>query len=105
MAKAPAPLDPETWVYVVAVLERARRHGLDPVEELNRRNLILSPAAERRVRLEALEFIQNELQSWRPTEVLRTKFRPTHTATPTDMYTAIIDFIGLHITNVKNVPS
>lgn len=94
-------IDPETWVHAVAVLEHARRRGLDPVEVLHRRGLLWTPAVEHRVRVEALEFLQEELLSWRPAEFLRMLYSPDHSATPTDMYHSIAKWLELHIIALK----
>lgn len=91
------PIDPDTWVKAVAVLEHARKRGLDPVEHLHRHGLLRTPDLDKAQRVEALSFILNELTSWRPTEMLRSKFTPNHQATPADMYSAIVDWIGKHV--------
>ena len=95
-------LDPDTWVHVVAVLERAHKKGLDPAEQLHAQGLLLTPALRRQLRVETMQFLVNELTSWRPAEMLRVKFRPTHTATPADMYSAIVAFLDQHITYARD---
>lgn len=91
------PVDPDTWVKAVAVLEHAHRRGLDPVEHLHRHGLLRTPEVDRATRVEAMSLILNELTYWRPDEMLRSKFHPNHSATPADMYSAIVDWIGKHI--------
>ena len=95
-------LDADTWIRAVAVLERARQRDLDPVEQLHKHGLLRTPEKDKEIRIEAMRFILTELTSWRPAEMLRVKFRPTHTATPTDMYTAIIAWIEQHIAYARD---
>jgi hypothetical protein len=95
-------LDPDTWVTVQAVLKRSSDLGLDVAEQLHRRGLILTPAVERNVKIATIEFILNELRSWRPTEMLRVKFHPNHSASPADMQEAIGEWLTKHIDHLKS---
>lgn len=95
-------LDPDTWVRVVAVLERSRRLGLDPAEQLHRFELLWTPEREHRLRVDTMRFILNEMTTWRPDEMLRVKFNPSHTASPADMYACIAAWIEQHIAYARN---
>lgn len=84
-------------VKVSTTLARAHKRGLDPVEELHRAGLLLTPVAYRRIRLEAIQFIAQEMTSWRPAEFLRTKFLASHPASPSDMYSCIVEWLERHV--------
>lgn len=87
------PLDSATWRRVTSALEVARRQGLDPAEELHRQGLILAPL----VRLETERHVMSRLIGllllWRPDEMLRRRFDPSHSSTPAEMYQCVIDFV------------
>lgn len=91
------PLDPETRRRAELALSWARRQGHDPLEELHRVGLILTPAKEREIRVSGMRFLYRELVSWRPVELLRRKFNPHHSSTPTDMYACIAEFLEDHV--------
>jgi hypothetical protein len=85
-----------------AVLRRSRDLGLDPIEELHRKGLILSPAVKQHIRVDALRFILTELQTWRPAEMLRVKFDAHHTASPADMQACVCEWLTKHITHAED---
>jgi hypothetical protein len=91
------PVGPETYVVVRAALERAFRLGLDPVEELAREDLLLTRARDKQIRLQAMNYLVRQVQSWRPAEFLRRKFSAEHSASPGDMYTCILEFLEEHV--------
>jgi len=95
------PIDPQTWLRVNLILSQAQRSGRDPIEELHRAGLILTPAKELELRLGGMEFLHREIVSWRPAEFLRIKFKPHHSCTPADMYSCVVEFIEQHIAAVK----
>lgn len=87
------PLDPDTRRRAELAIDWARRQGYDPLEELHRVGLILTPAKEREIRVEAMRYLHRELVSWRPVELLRRKFHTSHPTTPADMYACIAEFL------------
>lgn len=87
------PLDPETWGRVTSAVEVARHHGLDVAEELHRQGLILSPAVRLDVERGVMSRLVGMLMLWRPAEILRRRFDPSHTTTPAEMYECTVDFI------------
>lgn len=91
------PLDPETYLRVKDVLARATRLGLDPAEQLNVAGLLLTPAQDKLIRLQAMNYLLRQVTSWRPAEFLRRKFLAEHPATPKDMYVCIVEFIEEHV--------
>ena len=95
------PVDPDTWMRVHAVLSAAVRAGRDPVEELQRARLLLTPAVEAELRIRAMEYLLREVTSWRPAEFLRMKFLPTHQASPADLYSCVVEFIERHIAEAR----
>ncbi len=95
-------LDVDTWITVQAIIKRSHDLGLDVAEQLDRKGLILSPAAEQRIRADTIQFILSELQSWRPSEMLRTKFHPEHSASPANMMEAIECWLQGHLETTRN---
>jgi len=95
-------LDPETWLTIQAIIKRSNDLGLDVAEQLDRKGLILSPAVEQRIKADTIEFILNELRSWRPAEMLRVKYHPQHSASPADMQDAIGEWLTKHINHIRN---
>lgn len=94
-------LDPDVWLRVHNVLDRARRLGTDPGEELYRAGLLLTPDLEKVLYVRGMQFLVRELCSWRPVELLRAKFLPHHSATPADMYSAIVEFLEKHVVHAR----
>lgn len=93
MDTEPLPLD--FWTTVGAVIQHAQRTGKDPAEELNRSGLLLTRAQDKRIRLEAMNYLLLRITSWRPAEFMR---RINEGAwTPTAMYREIVQFIEEHI--------
>lgn len=94
-------LDPDIWIKVHATLDRARRLGTDPGEDLYRAGLLLTPEHQKHLYLQGMKFLHREICSWRPAEFLRMKFLSTHQASPADMYSCIVEFIERHIAEAK----
>lgn len=94
-------LDPDVWVKVHLTLDRARRLGTDPGEELYRAGLLLTPAHEKFLYVQGMQFLVRELCSWRPVELLRAKFLPHYSASPADMYSAIVEFLEKHVVEAR----
>lgn len=95
------PLDPDVWLKVHTTLDRARRLGSDPGEELYRAGLLKTPQLEKDLYVRGMTFLLKEICSWRPAEFLRMKFLPHHSASPADMYSCIVEFIERHINAAK----
>lgn len=95
------PLDPTTWRRVTSALEVARRQGLDPAEELHRQGLILGPATRLELERHVMSRLLGLLMLWRPAEILRRKYDPSHCATPAEMYECTIDFVREFQSNLK----
>jgi hypothetical protein len=91
------PLEPEDYLKAHTVLVDALRHGRDWVEALNSTGLLLTPAQDRRIRLEAMQYLVRQVQSWRPAEFLRRKFNASHPCTPADMYSCVLEFLEEHV--------
>ena len=97
----PGPIDPDTYVKVNAVITSARVRGLSLIEELNRIGLLLTPAQDKRIRLEAMSFIADQMSNWSPVEFLRRKHRNLNVTTQQDLYNCIYEWIVDHITHVR----
>lgn len=87
------PIDGPTYRDATEVLQIAQRHGLDPIESLHRADLILTPARDKVIRLQAMNFMLRQVLSWMPHEFLRRKFSAEHPASPKDMYSCITEFM------------
>ena len=94
-------LDPDVWLAVHNTLDRARRLGTDPGEELYRAGLLLTPAHKQYLFVQGMMFLYQEVCSWRPAEFLRMKFLPSHPASPADLYSCMVEFIERHITEAS----
>lgn len=99
--KKPDPVDSLTYGRINAVLMEARTRGLSPIEELNRVGLLHTPAVDKRVRVETISALLENLERWRPAELLRRKLRHNEAGTPADMYICILGFIEEYLTVVK----
>ena len=91
------PLDPETYKRVREVLVYCVKQGKDPVEELHRADLLLTKARDKVIRLQAMNYLILQVQSWRPAEFLRRKFSSEHQSSPKDMYNCIVEFLEEHV--------
>lgn len=94
-------MDGLTFREATAALVRAHEMGLDPVEELNRVGLLLTSAQRKGIQVRAMAFIRDELASWRPAEMIRTKYLASRQVTPEDMYNCIFEWIQKHVSAVK----
>lgn len=87
------PLDQDTWAMVYSAAVRACAEGLDVAEELNRKGVVLSPRVRLRIQEEILGVLVETLRSWRPNEMIRRRYDPSHSTTPAEMYEIMIDYI------------
>ena len=87
------PIDTETYLKVTAALDRCRRTGWDPAEELDRLGLVLTPARKLGLQTHILGLLLNQLSIYRPVELLRRKFHAGHPCSPADMYVVVLEFI------------
>ena len=91
------PLDAQTYQRVRDTIVDAIHQGRDVTEELHRNDLLLTRARDRVIRLQAMNYLVRQVQSWRPAEFLRRKFSAEHSATPKDMYICILEFLEEHV--------
>lgn len=95
----PSPVDTETHVKTIQTIVRARVHGHDVVEALNRAGLLLTASQERRIRVEVFNYILGRLDDLKPHEFLRRKYKSTlQQRTPNDLYVCMVDWL----TDVRN---
>lgn len=92
----PRPLDTDFWLRVNQAVIWAQVKGLDQAEYLNKQGLVLSPEQDKRIRLEAMNYLLTQLNNWRPAEFLRRRHLD-EPASPADMYRCIVGFIEEHI--------
>lgn len=88
-----APLDPITYEACFNAWERARAFGANPIEELHRAGLIVTPAGQRKTRIEIVNLLRGILGECKGHELLRRKFRSSAPCTPDDMLLCVLDFI------------
>lgn len=91
------PLDEVTYRRVRDCILHAMDRGLDPAEELQRADLILTRPRDKLIRLQAMTYLVRQVQRWRPAEFLRRKFSAEHSASPADMYDCILEFLEEHV--------
>jgi hypothetical protein len=95
------PLDLQTHQAVAQVVYDAQRQGLSPVEELNRRGLILTRARRELLAVVGLEMLLDQLLAWMPHEMLRKVNKKAEAGTPADMYEAFKQFTEELISHIK----
>lgn len=86
-------LDEQTFDRMIQALDRAHAGGLHPVEVLHRSGLVLSPDAERAIKVATLEYVLEEIRAWTPAEFLRRRDKKVAGATPADLYRCICEYI------------
>lgn len=96
------PLDQPTYLRIQWSLEYARRFGIDLAEQLHELDLILTPAKERAIKLQAMQFLLSEVEGWRPAEFVRRTDKSGTGATAADVHRNICTFIQDHIDAVKD---
>lgn len=96
-------VDQMTHDRVVRSLDRARYRGASPVDQLNRDGLLWTPDRERDVRVKAMRFILDEMGGWTAAEFLRRRKKGLESATPTDMYICIHEWLQEHVAHARNI--
>jgi hypothetical protein len=95
------PLDAQTYQTCQSVLSAAQTHGSDPIEELNRHDLIMDSLASTKIRLETIMTLLKLLEDCKPHELLRRKFRAGAACTADDMVVCVLDFIREYYDVIK----
>jgi hypothetical protein len=88
-----AVLDDVTFLAVHDALSAAAKGGSDPVEELHRRGLLLTPQTSRTYRIQAWATVIEAMKCWTPADFLLRRFRRGYAASPTDMYEIILGWL------------
>ena len=89
------PLSVEARSRVVDALIWARTRGLDAAEYLNDEGLLLTAPEDKRIRLEAMNFLLSKITDWSPAEFMRRGREQNWTAA--GMYREIVTFIEEYI--------
>lgn len=97
MGKRPTTVPLEFAARVRDAVNRSKFHGVDYVDVLNGRDLLLTPAKEREVVVEALTRLWREWDRWMPHELMRRKFHGSAQNTPADMYHVMMEFLEEYI--------
>lgn len=97
-------LDQVTYDRAKAVIQLATYSGRDKVESLYAAGLLWTPGMEQHLRRDAILFIAKEMAQWEPHEFLRTVKKGLESATPTDMYHAVMAWILKHADHVTQRP-
>jgi hypothetical protein len=95
-------VDQATHDRVIRSLAQARYRGVSPVDQLNRDGLIWTLEREKKVRVATMKFLAEEMAGWSPAEFLRRRKRGLESATPTDMYMCILEWIQEHVAHAQN---
>ena len=83
-------LDSVTWTAIHQCIADARTQGLDLAEELNRRGLILSPAARKEIRVREVDGLVAMMKLWSDSDFLARLGKRGRAASPADMHQAIV---------------
>lgn len=95
------PVDEKTYQMALACIKASFVQGTDPVERLQRHGLLLTPAEDRRIRLEAMKFILEQMTDWSPAQFLRRNHRVLEATTQSDLYICIRQWLEDHIAAVE----
>lgn len=87
------------WRRTEEVIRAALKRGADPSEDLDRLNLLATERRIKSIEMTALTRFAEQLESWRPDEILR-RVSPGPW-TPTDMLNAIHTFIKEYIDAIQ----
>lgn len=95
------PLDPVTWAAATEILRQAQRGGQDGAEALNRAGLLITPARGHQLSLHAVKALREQLYGWSSVEMLRKTNRTITSATPADMYEAVLRYVDEFVAHVE----
>lgn len=102
MGRSMRPGVPLDFAAVVRdIINRAKYHGVDPIEVLNRKDLLNTPAKERETQVETLRTLWREWDRWQPHELLRRKLHAGNPGSPADMYHVMMEFLEEYIEHVR----
>jgi hypothetical protein len=101
VGKRPTTVPLDFAARVRDAVNRSKYHGVDYVDVLNGRDLLLTPAKEREVTVEALTRLWREWDRYMPHEMLRRKFHAGNPCTPADMYYVMMEFLEEYIQHEK----
>lgn len=102
MTRNPAPpLDPITWAVVQDTIHKGLRGGQDVAEALNKAGLLVTPARAHQMEIAGLRALLDSLYGWSTVEMLRKRNRSVSSATPADMYEAVLAYVGEFIKHVE----
>ena len=87
------------WRRAEEVIRAAIKRGADPSEDLDRLNMLATTKRIKSIEAAALTRFAEQLESWRPDEILR-RVSPGPW-TPTDMLKAVHTFIDEYIKTIK----
>ena len=100
--RQPRPVVPlEFAAQVRDIVLKAKYHGADYIEVLNRKDLLNTPAKERENRVESLNYLAREWDRWQPHEMLRRKHSGSNPCTPADMFYVMREFLDEFIEHEK----
>lgn len=103
MRSAPV-MDQDTYDKITRSLARARYRGASPIDQLNQDGLVWTRERERKIRIQAMRFILDEMSGWSPAEFLRRRNKGLENCTPADMYICIREWIQEHIAYARTEP-
>lgn len=98
---AKQPVDEQTFQKAYAIIRGSIIRGVNPVEVLHQYGLLLTPAEDRRIRLEAMKFILEQMTDWSPAQFLRRNHRVLEQTTQQDLYNCIRGWLEDHISSVE----
>lgn len=101
MKTAPV-VDQVTYEKILRSLDTARYRGVSSVDQLNRDGLLWTPDRERQTRVDTIRFIMEAMEGWTPAEFLRRRKKGLESATPSDMYMCIHEWIQDHLVHARN---
>lgn len=88
------------WRQAEEVIRAALKRGADPSEDLDRRGLLATDKRIKAIKVEALTRLAEQLEQWRPDEILR-RLSPGPW-TPADMLNAIHTFLKEYTDVIDN---
>lgn len=102
MRRRPTTVPLDFAASVRDAVDRSRYHGVDYVDALNGKDLLLTPVREKEIAVEALQRLWREWDRWQPHEMLRRKFHSGNPCTPADMYHVMMEFLEEYIQHERD---